>query len=122
MLGTTDGYADFMRMLLHQGTLNGHRLLDEATIKEMSAPHTQVDSPWGYSGYNLWVTGDTLEVMQLGEAGLWVSGGFEGTYSWIDRKRRFVGLVMTQMFNMKAVPSDVFRGAVYQEIWKQESE
>ena len=118
MIGTTDGYADFMRMLLHQGELNGHRLLEESTIKEMSSPHTQVDSPWGYNGYNLWVTGDTLEVMQIGEAGLWVSGGYEGTYCWIDRKRQFVGLVMTQLFNMKTTPSEIFRGAVYQEIWK----
>lgn len=118
MIGTTDGYADFMRMLLHRGELNGYRLLEESTIQEMSSPHTQKDSPWGYNGYNLWVTGDTLKVMGTGEAGLWVSGGYEGTYCWIDRKRQFVGLVMTQMFNMKTAPSDLFRGAVYQEIWK----
>lgn len=122
MLGTTDAYADFMRMLLHGGTLNGHRLLEEGTVAEMSAPHTQMDSPWGYNGYNLWVTGDTLEIMRIGEAGLWVSGGYEGTYCWIDRKRQFVGLVMTQMFNMKTAPSEVVRGAVYQEIWKNELE
>jgi CubicO group peptidase (beta-lactamase class C family) len=122
MLGTTDGYADFARMLLHNGALNGHRLLEESTIKEMSSPHTQLDNPWGYNGYNLWVTGDTLEIMRTGEAGLWVGGGYEGTYFWIDRKRDFVALVMTQMFNMKTAPSDVFRAAVYREIWKQESE
>ncbi len=122
MIGTTDGYADFMRMLLHGGKLNGHRLLDETTIAEMSAPHTQLDSPWGYNGYNLWVTGDTLQLMRIGEAGLWVSGGYEGTYCWIDRKRQFVGLVMTQLFNMNTAPSEVVRGAVYQEIWKHESE
>ena len=121
MLGTTDGYADFMRMLLHRGELNGYRFLEEATIEEMSSPHTQLDSPWGYNGYNLWVTGDTLEVMGTGEAGLWVSGGYEGTYCWIDRKRKFVGLAMTQMFNMKTAPSEIFREAVYQEIWKNEA-
>ncbi len=121
MVGTTDGYADFMRMLLHKGKLNGHRLLEEATVEEMSAPHTQVNSPWGYNGYNLWVTGDTLEIMGTGEAGFWVSGGYEGTYCWIDRNRQFVGLVMTQMFNMKTAPSEVVRQAVYEEIWKNES-
>ncbi len=119
MLGTTDGYADFMRMLLHRGILNGHRLLENATIEEMSSPHTQKDSPWGYNGYNLWVTGDTLRAMGIGEAGFWVSGGYEGTYCWIDRKRKFIGLVMTQMFNMKTAPGEDIRGAVYQEIWKQ---
>lgn len=121
MLGTTDGYADFARMLLQKGELNGHRLLEESTIKEMSTPHTQKDSPWGYNGYNLWVTGDTLEIMRTGEAGLWVGGGYEGTYFWVDHKRQFVALVMTQLFNMKTAPSDVFRTAVYREIWKQEA-
>ena len=121
MLGTTDGYADFARMLLQNGQLNGHRLLEESTIREMSAPHTQLDNPWGHNGYNLWVTGDTLKTLRTGEAGLWVGGGYEGTYFWIDRKRKFVALVMTQMFNMKTAPSDVFRAAVYREIWKNES-
>lgn len=120
MLATTDAYADFMRMLMHSGTLNGYRYLDEATIEEMSAPHTQLDNPWGNNGYNLWVTSDTLESLEIGEAGLWVSGGYEGTYSWIDHERQIVGLVMTQMFNMQAAPSEVFRGAVYRTLWKNE--
>ena len=66
MLATTDGYADFARMLLHRGTLNGYRLLEDSTITEMSSPHTQLDNPWGHNGYNLWVTGDTLEVLGYG--------------------------------------------------------
>jgi CubicO group peptidase (beta-lactamase class C family) len=120
MLATTDAYADFARMLLQKGTLNGYRLLEEATIEEMASPHTQKDSPWGYNGYNLWVTGDTLKQMGTGEAGLWVGGGYEGTYFWIDRKRQFVAFAMTQMFQMKTAPSDIFRKAVYQELWKKE--
>ena len=120
MLATTDGYADFARMLLHKGELNGYRFLEEATIDEISSPHTQKDSPWGYNGYNLWVTGDTLQQMGTGEAGLWVGGGYEGTYFWIDHKRQFVAFAMTQMFRMKTAPSDVFRTAVYQELWKHE--
>lgn len=121
MIATTDAYADFMRMLMHDGELNEYRALETTTIEEMSAPHTQKNSPWGHNGYNLWVTGDTLRKMGTGEAGLWVSGGYEGTYCWIDRKRGFVGLVMTQMFEMPSSPSDVFREAVYQELWKEGS-
>lgn len=122
MLATTDGYADFARMLLHRGSLNSYQLLEDSTIEEMSMPHTQLDSPWGYNGYNLWVTGDTLKAMGIGEAGLWVGGGYEGTYFWIDRKRNFVGLVMTQLFRMQTSPADVFRKAVYQELWAHENE
>ena len=120
MLGTTDGYADFIRILLQEGEMNGRRFLDEETISEMSSPHTQLDNQWGHNGYNLWITGDTLQQLGTGEAGLWVGGGYEGTYFWIDQKRDFVGLVMTQLFNMKTSPSDVFRASVYQEIWDHE--
>ena len=28
MIGTADGYADFLRMLLNHGELNGHRFLN----------------------------------------------------------------------------------------------
>ncbi|MCI4667122.1 MAG: beta-lactamase family protein [Bacteroidia bacterium] len=121
MLATTDGYADFLRMLLQRGKLNGYRLLEESTIVDMSSPHTQKNSPWGHNGYNLWVTGDTLRKMGTGEAGLWVVGGYEGTYAWVDTKRKFVGIVMTQMFNMPTGPSEIFRKAVYQELWKEEN-
>jgi CubicO group peptidase (beta-lactamase class C family) len=120
MIATTDGYADFARMLLNKGELNGYRLLDEETIELIASPHTQLDNPWGYNGYNLWVTGDTLRALEIGEGGLWVGGGYEGTYFWIDTKRKFVGLIMTQLFDMRVTPSDAFRGAVYREIWEHE--
>ena len=59
MVATADGYADFVRMLLKKGTLNGHRFLDEATVEDIYSPHTQLDNPYGYNGYNLWVSGDS---------------------------------------------------------------
>ena len=37
MLATADGYADFARMLLRRGELNGYRFLDESTVAEMMA-------------------------------------------------------------------------------------
>ena len=41
MIGTPNAYADFLRLLLNGGELNGARLLDEATIAEMVAPQTR---------------------------------------------------------------------------------
>ena len=123
MVATADGYADFLRIFLHNGKLNDKRFLDEKTIDEIVSPHTQINSPWGYNGYNLWVTGDTLRKRGWGEEGLWQGGGYEGTQFWIDSKREFVGVIMTQIHHTPNGGWDMyndFRGALYQQFWKDE--
>jgi len=119
MLGTADGYADFLRMLLSRGELNGHRLLEVATIDDITSPHTQLDSPYGYNGYNLWVNNGKRPDGSEGEGGLWIGGGYEGTHFWIDPKREFVTVVMTQTFGTPEFGWDrdeEFREAVYEQI------
>ena len=123
MVATADGYADFLRIFLHNGKLNDKRFLDKNTIDEIVSPHTQINSPWGYNGYNLWVTGDTLRKRGWGEEGLWQGGGYEGTQFWIDSKREFVGVIMTQIHHTPNGGWDMyndFRGALYQQFWKDE--
>lgn len=124
MVATADGYADFVRMLLKRGELNGHRFLDKKTVEEIYAPHTQLDSPYGYNGYNLWISGDSMRVKQQGEPGLWIGGGYECTYFWADPKRNFVGIIMSQ--NNEVRPpgyelNDAFRGALYKQFWEKDS-
>ena len=124
MLATADGYADFVRMLLKRGTLNGHRFLETATVEDIYAPHTQLDNPYGHNGYNLWVSGDSMRIMGSGDAGLWIGGGYEGTHFWADPKRDFVGVIMSQMnFNSEEgyKRDDKFRGALYQQLFEQEN-
>lgn len=123
MLATADGYADFLRMLLRRGTLNGHRFLEPATVATLHAPHTQTDSPYGHNGFNLWVSGQAMREAQEGEAGLWIGGGYEGTHFWVDPKREFVAVIMSQIFS--APPGGhgrdaAFRGALYKQFWAQE--
>lgn len=124
MVGTADGYADFIRMLLNGGVLNGHRFLNESTVKDIYAPHTQLDNPYGYNGYNLWISGDTMRVQGYGDAGLWIGGGYESTHFWADPKRKIVGVTMSQA-NFIQSPgyemNDRFRGEIYQQIWAQEN-
>ncbi|MEM9303154.1 MAG: serine hydrolase domain-containing protein [Pseudomonadota bacterium] len=96
MIGTADGYADFARMLLGRGELNGHRLLDAATIDELIAPHTLIDSEFGHNGYNLWISNGRLHDGSFGPAPLWIGGGYEGTHFWVDPERELVGVIMTQ--------------------------
>ena len=119
MLATTDGYADFLRMLLSRGELNGNRFLEESTIEEITSPHTQLDNDYGYNGYNLWVNNGKLADGSQGVGGLWIGGGYEGTHFWIDPEREFVGLIMSQIF---WVPEsgwgrdEVIREAIYAQL------
>jgi CubicO group peptidase (beta-lactamase class C family) len=119
MLATTDGYADFLRMLLSRGELNGHRFLEESTIEEITSPHTQLDNDYGYNGYNLWVNNGKLADGSQGVGGLWIGGGYEGTYFWIDPEREFVGLIMSQIFWVPESgrgSNEVIREAIYAQL------
>lgn len=33
-----------------------------------------------------------------GDAGLWIGGGYEGTHFWMDPKRGFIAVLLTQVF------------------------
>ena len=123
MIGTANGYADFLRMLLNHGELNGHRFLDESTVKEIYSPHSQLENEWGYNGYNLWVTSEIYKDKGYGDEGLWTGGGYEGTHFWIDPKRDFVGLIMSQMYQTPKAGynrDNVIRGEIYKKIFENE--
>ncbi|MBL6590975.1 MAG: serine hydrolase [Flavobacteriaceae bacterium] len=123
MIATSNGYADFLRILLNKGSLNGRVFLNKSTINEISSPHTQVDSYDGYNGYNLWVTNENYIKDGIGDSNLWTGGGYEGTHFWIDNKRGFVGLIMTQIFDESGLQDkfrNEIRGTIYKEIFKNE--
>ena len=124
MLATADGYADFLRMLLNHGTLNGQRFLETATVENIYAPHTQLDNPEGHNGFNLWVPGEPMRARGAGEAGLWIGGGYEGTHFWVDPKREFVGVIMSQMWSVPAGGGgyDAIRAELYRQFWAAETE
>ena len=124
MIGTADGYTDFLRMLLNHGKLNGHRFLNESSVKEIYSPHTQLDNEYGYNGYNLWVTSKKSRELGHGDEGLWSGGGYEGTHFWIDPKRDFVGVIMTQMYKTPKAGQNrdnIIKGEIYNQIFKNEN-
>lgn len=119
MVATADGYTDFIRMLLNGGTLNGYKLLEESTVEEIHSPHTALDNPYGYNGFNLWVSSDSLLINKQGDEGLWIGGGYEGTHFWVDPKRDFVGIFLTQIFEAPPGGNDKdnrIRGVIYKEL------
>ena len=123
MVATAAGYSAFLRMLLNRGKLNGNQFLSSETIDQITSPQTQLTNPWGYNGYNIWVTGDSLKIKGWGDSGLWQGGGYEGTQFWIDPKRKFIGLIMSQIHS---VPNNgwsyynEFRGELYKQIFENE--
>lgn len=123
MVATADAYADFVRMLVAHGKLNGHRFLETATVEDIYAPHSQLDNPYGYNGYNLWVAGDSIRIKETGDEGIWIGGGYESTHFWADPKRKFVGVIMSQMWGVPEKgygKDDKIRGAIYKQLWAQE--
>ncbi len=122
MLGTADGYADFARMLLRRGELNGYRLLNDATIEDLTAPHTLTDSEFGHNGYNLWIANGRLSNGEAGPGPLWIGGGYEKTHFWIDPERQFVGVILSQAYATppQAQGSDErIRMAIYEQLgWR----
>ena len=124
MIATADGYTDFIRMLLNHGELNGYRFLNESTVKEMYSPHTQLENEYGYNGYNLWVTSELVKEKGEGDKGLWRGGGYEGTHFWIDPKRDFVGVILSQMFESTKLGEgrdEKIVEEVYRQIFKNEN-
>ena len=125
MIATADGYCDFLRILLNKGSLNGKHFLSSQSVDEITSPHTQLENKWGYNGYNLWVTSDTLRKSGWGDEGLWQGGGYEGTQFWIDPKRGFVGVVMTQSNSLQKEAHGFyndFRGEIYKQIFEYEQD
>ena len=83
-------------MLLNHGELNGHCFLEESSVKEIS-PYTQLDNDYGYNGYNLCVFSSLNKEKGFGDEGQGLEEEAKELTFWIDPKRDFVGLIMSQM-------------------------
>lgn len=117
MVGTTKGFATFLRMMGNMGELDGVRILDEATVRDWYAPKTQLESPYGQNGFNIWVTSGQFDGLPNQKPGLLVGGGYEGTAFWIDLDAGYVGLIMSQVHAAPTSGVDEvsrIRGLIYQ--------
>ena len=125
MLATTDSYADYLRILLNDGKQNDHRFLDEKTLKNMFSNIEKEDGHGISTGFGIFITGDILKQHGKGDSGLLQGGGYEGTNFWIDPKRKFIGLLMTQVnqspdkTGLGSGVYDNFRGTLYRSIFSE---
>ena len=125
MLATADSYADFLRLLLNNGKLNHHRFLNKETLKKMFSNIDTKDEYGISTGFGLFITGEILKKYGKGDSGLLQGGGYESTSFWIDPKRKFVGLLMTQAnqspdkAGLGSGVYDKFRGALYRSFFNE---
>lgn len=115
LVSTLGDYAKFAQMLLDGGTYNGHRVLDEATVKAMMTNQMDPDDkflmPWfggaepdagfGYGGRV--VTSTTPEkIAKRGQMpGQFGWSGAARTLFWVDKPNEAFGIIMLQYFGQK---------------------
>lgn len=93
MVSTAMDYAVFCQMFLNGGSYNGTRLLGEGLVREATKAQTKGVYPKAvrdnpkrrFYGFGWSVTGD-----------VYAHGGSDGTYAWVDPRRKVIGLVFTQ--------------------------
>ena len=129
MVSTATDYAQFLQMLLSGGTLDGKRYLGPATIRQMTADHTNagagiVPGPLylpgaGYGfGLGFAVRRATGEAPVAGEAGEYYWGGAGGTYMWVDPKSDMFVIFMMQSPKYRVYYRSVIRSMVYAALLK----
>ena len=136
LYSTVGDYLKFARMILHNGTLDGRRVLRPETVATMSgnamgelvcnpmksvapAASNDVDflagMKWGLSFLI-----NATEMPTGRSAGSLAWAGLANSYYWIDPKRQVAGVYATQVlpfFDKKAVaPFEAFETAVYRAL------
>jgi CubicO group peptidase (beta-lactamase class C family) len=109
LVSTLGDYANFAQMLLDGGIYNGHRILDESTVKTMTSNQLDADDKFlmswigesdsvgfGYGG-SVQIADSPEQVAKDGRAtGQYGWGGMARTQFWIDEPNDAFGIMMLQ--------------------------
>ena len=112
LVSTLGDYAKFAQLMLEGGIYNGHRVLDEATVKLMMKDHMGQDKPYfqpwlgpekmsgfGYGG-SVEIADTPEKLAQTGKAkGQWGWSGAARTEFYIDPTNNAFGIIMLQFFS-----------------------
>ncbi len=98
MISTAADYAVFCQMYLNGGVYGGKRILKPETIATITSQQTRMmgvplsRSEGGREEYrNGYGYG-----WSVSDEGIYSHGGSDGTFAWVDPKRKLIGLVFTQ--------------------------
>lgn len=127
LVSTLGDYAKFAQMLLDGGTHNGHRVLDEQTVKMMTSDQMDTDDKFmmswigendttgfGYGG-SVQIAETPEQVANNGMAvGQYGWGGMARTQFWIDEPNDAFGIMMLQYFGQgEPALRESFRALTY---------
>jgi CubicO group peptidase (beta-lactamase class C family) len=117
LVSTAADYARFLRMLLHEGELDGVRVLRPETVRAMTSNQIgNLECAYTIHGDKFGLGfGVTAKPGGAPSVGSYSWGGLYHTFFWIDPSRKLVGLVMTQLYpwGSSTLWSD-FQRAVYE--------
>jgi CubicO group peptidase (beta-lactamase class C family) len=104
LFSTAEDVARFYRMMLNGGELNGTRILQPATLAEMTRKQTgdlraRPGMPWGL-GFCVVEDPAQLEANKTYSPGTFGHGGAFGTSSWVDPTRGVITILMLQRDHM----------------------
>lgn len=123
LIATANAFCDYLRLWINNGKINNHKFLDEKTISHIATSVKTKTKHGTDTGFFFFITGDSTLIEKRGDKGLWQGGGYEGTNFWIDKKRGFVAVTMTQTWWPKDGAyefQDEFRGEIYRQIFLSE--
>ena len=109
LVSTAADYARFLQMLLAGGELDGVRLLQPATVEQMTKNqigylHTYIPQYGDRYGYGVGIrTADDLSG-DPASIGSYAWGGLFHTYFWVDPEKELIGMMMLQLFAVGDLP------------------
>jgi CubicO group peptidase (beta-lactamase class C family) len=120
LVSTAADYARFLQMLANGGELGGVRLLKKETIALMTSNQTgglstNFGGPIAF-GLGFAVQDDPAKTRALGSVGTFFWSGIFKTTFWVDPQQKNLGVVMTQMWDLKAEAPDDIRTRIHEAL------
>ncbi len=129
LVSTVEDYARFLQMMLQRGELDGIRVLQEKTVRQMTSH--QIGDLRGFPhhgdgfGYGFGVLTERGRAKkgwpkQNGASiGAYSWAGFFHTYFWVDPNRELIAILMTQLRPHEISLQADFQAAVYKALATQ---
>ena len=119
LFSTAEDVTRFYQMMLRGGEFNGYRILQAATVAEMTRKqtgdlHARAGMPWGL-GFCVIEDPSQMEANATLSPGTFGHGGAFGTQSWADPKTGLVYVFMIQRDKMKMNPDNSDMRRAYQD-------
>jgi len=118
LFATAEDVAKFYQMMLHRGTVKGRRILQPATVAELTRKQTgdlkaRSGMPWGL-GFCVIEDPTSMEANRRLTPGTFGHGGAHGTNSWADPATGLVYVFMIQRDKLSPNPDDSAMRRAYQ--------